>query len=226
MKLNCFLIPFVCMMACPTGASAQATDAKKSMDRPAFSRLSARELRVIQGMGQAVLAAQQNATDDPVQAELRNEMRELGAAVEHSLVTVTPHIQLRDARADTAPEQRRFGSQQNGASSDRYTSLRNRLIGARLRADRLRSTAPSASAVDGARATDLLSKAIELQNEVGAALDDAAGAETSARLAGVRERLRPKTLREILAEREAADREAGQPAATPTPTLSTIVRHR
>jgi hypothetical protein len=197
---------------------AQGSDAKKTRIKaaPVFGPLAPEEIRVIQGLGQAVLAARQGETSDPVEDDLRNEMKELGAALERSIGTATPKIQLRTGDG---------ARQQESARDDRYAKVRSRLAAVRQRAERLRASPRSGDAVRSMRSADLLSKAAQLNDEIGAALDSP-DAERAAQLARLRERLRPKTLLEVLAEQEAAAREAGEPIPEPTPTISTIVQHR
>ena len=222
-------IALLCALVCAGAANAQTTDATKGKGPPAFGRLGAEELRVIQGLGHAVLSAHQAATDDPVQAALRNDMRELGAAVDQSLVTAMPRIQVDDGKT-TRPnvrdsEDRRPDLRQDSASPDRYAAIRSRLSGARQRAERLRVGTLPLNSGESARTSGLLSKTAGLHDEIAAALDGPA-ADRGSRLAGLRQRLRSKTLAEILAEREAASREAGEAIPEPTPTITTIVRHR
>lgn len=229
--MNCIrpLIALVCGIVCASSVSAQIADTTRPKGPPAFGRLSPADLRVIQGMGRAVLFAHQTAIDDPVQVAVRNDMRELGAAVDQSLFTATPQIQI-DAGKTLRPDandirDRRSGLRPDSDLPDRYVAVRSRLSMARQRTDRLRGGEAPSNAAESERAFALLTKAAALHDEIGAALDGPV-ADKGSRLAGLRERLRPRTLTEVLAEREAAGRVAGEAVAEPTPTITTIVRHR
>lgn len=267
------LTAFLCASVCAAGAMAETDDAAKAKGLPAFGQLAPVDLQTIQGLGHAVLAAQQGATPDPAQEALRNDMKALGVALDQGLaaiLTTPPKLQLGKGRtvralsggtqsfraaasnrqyqviigpdgqvtqqevpsmleASAVPETavlvRPHAPQETSAGDEHFAAVRGRLAAVRQRTGLPAASSQPYDEVRSVHTATLLSKSSALHDELEAALA-APSADNASRLANLRERLRPKTLPEVLAERQAADRQAGESIPEPTPTISTITRHR
>ncbi len=89
------------------------------------------------------------------------------------------------------------------------------------------STTPTRGNAHNEHTAQLLAKSNALQDEVNSAINISSVTSADAtRLNALRDRLRPKTLTEVMAERNTALREAGQQVPEPTPSISTITHHR
>lgn len=200
---------------CAVNAAAQSN----ARPAPVFGPLAPADLRAIQGVGRAVLAAHKGASTDPDDTALQSDLEQMGEALTPVIPTTAPRLQVITGNARATPEA------QPSARADRDARIQRRLAGMRQRIDGLKASPRPRDANRSARTAELLSKATALQDEVGDALRQPPN-ERDATLAKLRERLRPKQLPEVLAEREAAARAAGEPIPEPTPTISTIARHR
>lgn len=115
------------------------------------------------------------------------------------------------------------GSRQIASGTDHLDAVRGMLATAKQRAAAMTAGLQPTDAVQKSHNLRLLSKSKELHQELEAMMNAATTAKTDdvAKLAQLRARLHPKNLREMFAERE-----AGKSISEPTPTLSTLTRHR
>jgi len=98
--------------------------------------------------------------------------------------------------------------------------------GVRRRADSLHQSAATLSTQRTGDAADaMLARVATLRDDIHAALDSPSTGDGSS-IAKLRDRLRPRTMAEVLAGQRAAAQEAGVPLPEPTPTISTLIRHR
>lgn len=210
MKPSPLLMVLLCL--CPWASFAQT--ASPADTPPRFGRLAPDQIQAIQGIGRSVLAARHGETADPVAEGLRADLKTLAAGLEDASQTNDPDVRIQGTRA---------GNSQNRHQAQR-DALRGHLEAARQHRQQWRAAADQTATSDGQRAQHehQFKKSDELQQEI----DTALASGERANLAALRERLRPKSLGEVVAEQRAAARAAGQTVPEPEPTLSTLVRHR
>lgn len=147
-------------------------------------------------------------------------------------VNISPEGQLTQQAAPPSPETnlgaeaptlRPHESRQTASGTDHLDAVRGMLATAKQRAAAMTAGLQPTDAVQKFHNLRLLSKSKELHQELETMMNAATTAKTDdvAKLAQLRARLHPKNLREMFAERE-----AGKSISEPTPTLSTLTRHR
>lgn len=109
-------------------------------------------------------------------------------------------------------------------SSDHFAAVRARLKMINQNNNAVMATIQSDS-VQGAFTRHLHDKTMALYNEIDSALTKAA-ADDLTQIAKLRDRLRPKTLNQVMSERAAVAVREGERQPTPVPSITTITRHR
>lgn len=119
-----------------------------------------------------------------------------------------------------APTLRPATRQETAVGVDHMATVRGMLATAKQHAAEMTADPQPTDEMQKAHNAHLLSKSKALHEELEAVMNGTAG-DAAAKLAQLRERLHPKNLREVFAERE-----AGKPIPESTPTISTLTRHR
>lgn len=216
--------------ACTGSAVASGTDPAMPpvSAKPVYGALTAGQLKQIQAVGRAVLAAKSGQQASAEEEALRSDLHALAASVDDALQLKTPKLSMSVA-TDTHADLAVAGvSRANQARiDDLITPQLTRLHERRAAIEQL-ATDDEASKAQITHVQRLAQTAGHLEQSVLEALALPDDAERYARLAELRQRLRPCSPEEWRndREREAIDSGEAKGFSAPTPTLVTQTQHQ
>lgn len=232
MKPCCLVAAIVAVFAHASAAHSAEPANGQSSARPALGALDAKQRSQIQGIGQTLLAAKGSRVPTTEEKALLDALHGLATTVDQALTLNAPSIQIAasaDKTGDTISTQ---GMQSKPTRQTKTRSLLDPLV-TRLRQHRqnietLPDSKDDVTQVKVVHAKALARQAGALERAVSDAMAIPDDAARFARLAEIKQRLRPKTLDEVLRDQAADPAPASQsaPASGPAPTLTTITRHR
>lgn len=229
MRISTFMLAFG--LATPGMLYAASPQNPQPTERPVFGPLSADQVSRIQGVGRAVLAAKGSQQSSAEELALLNELHNLSASVDQALkfTPTAPSLSV-----SVAPE----SAQSGNAGSTRQDKLNTQLTPALDRLRQVRQGIDAMSSGDEATQTQiahvqrLSTQAGHLEQAVRDALSVTDDADRYAQLAQINQRLRSRTMGELLQDKKKKDKQqaisAGKAyvASPETPTLTTLTQHR
>lgn len=176
-------------------------------------------LQAIQGLGRVVLGAKHSALPDADEIALFNELKALSSTLDQATFATKKPSPITLKNDDAKPRMESASASDN--NSDRM--LQTRLVSLREGHKRVSTgTREKKHDMRAQRASVLAAKAAEIDDVLKSALNSPKEQRVE-KLSVVRERLRLKNLDEQLAD---IKQTTGIEAPKPTPTFTTIVRHR
>lgn len=239
--MSCNVLLIALGALCPLLAIAQSRNTPaRELEKPVsayFRTLPPADVEAVQGLGRAVLGAKRGYALSPEQAALRLELKALSAEIDSAFITVAnrtaPRLQIEGGKetANTQVDARQQDQSMRSVSSsseDSLSKLRARASSLGGRRTRLADeAAKSGDEEKRGRSEGMGAKVDILIGELQTALD-APDREKWAKLGALRKRLSPQSA--DASYRELGSNQPGDPAVRtlvePTPTISTIIRHR